>query len=190
MTTSAKQEAPQTIRAETTAFAPDSGLCGKARGRQTFVLGIFPEVAQAEWAIGRFAASQARDCDVLLVSSTRPPRRAAPPPPAAVSTPAERISWCQSDAFLKAGEKGCCTRTPESFSALWKSIHAENGADARIAPLGTQRLFQYIVKRLSEGATLLVARTENSEQRMAASHALLDANCEVLLTHDMIAPVC
>jgi hypothetical protein len=188
VTRSAKQGPPPTGLAGRTAALPDTGLCGKTRGRQTFVLGIFPEPAQADLAIAGFAHSQARDCDVLLVSRVKPPKCTLPRLPAAISPAARRMSWCQSDTFLKAGNAGRNAQAPNSFSTLWKSMHAENAADLRVTPLGTQRLFQDVVRRLSEGAALVIARTETAEQRMASSRALLEADCEVLLTHEMIAP--
>ncbi|MDQ8700677.1 hypothetical protein [Hyphomicrobium sp. LHD-15] len=180
MTTAAKDQTPLTGNAEAAAY-PDAGLGETARGRQTFVLGIFPEQTQADRAIEGLVSSAARNCDVLVVSQTAQSRR----PPSAAS---DRISRCTSEVFLKSGrDMPGASKTPRPFRALWKSIHAESAVDLRITPLGTQRLFQHVVNRLAGGATLVIARTENAEQRMATSRALLDANCEVLLTHEMTA---
>lgn len=179
MTTAAKDQTPLAANGEAAAYA-DAGL-GETARRQTFVLGIFPDPTQADRAIEGLASGAARNCDVLVVSKAAPSRRSAP-------TASDRISRYASEAFLKSGrDMPGASETSQPFRALWKSINAESAVDLRITPLGTQRLFQHVVNRLAGGATLVVVRTENAEQRMATSRALLDANCEVLLTHEMAA---
>jgi hypothetical protein len=100
------------------------------------------------------------------------------------------VSRCPADAFLRSGiDLQSKIEAPQPFRALWESIRAESAVDLRATAVGAQRLFQHVVNRLSGGATLLIVRTESLEQRLATSRALLEANCEVLLTHEIAAPL-
>jgi hypothetical protein len=148
-------------------------------GRQAFVLGIFPEFASADKAVRNLAGSRAKDCEILLVSQTVERLSKA--------KTRNRLSLYPADTVLKSGQIG--PKAPQAFRAFWESICAESALDCRTTELGAKRLFQHAVKRLSDGATLLIVRTENLEQRMAASRAQLDANCEVLLTHELTTPL-
>jgi hypothetical protein len=182
VTTAAKDEKTLAPLADTAAYS-NVGLSGSMPGRQTFVLGIFPELASADKAVRNLAGSHAKDCDVLLVSGTTE----------RLSTAAKarsRIRLYPADTFLKSGiDFPIARKAPEPFRAFWESVCAECAVDLRTTELSAERLFQQVVKRLSDGATLLIVRTENLEQRMAASRAQLDANCEVLLTHELTAPL-
>lgn len=183
MTTAAKDEMTLAAKATETAAYSDAGPNDGACGRQTFVLGIFPEAGPADMAIQSLAASPAKECDVLLVSGLASTRL----------TPAKttnRVTQCSVDALMKSGiAPRHAAKAPQPFSVLWENIRAESSADLRATAPGTQRLFQHVVKRLSSGATLLIVRTGNAEQRLATSRALLDANCEILLTHEVTPPL-
>jgi len=50
---------------------------------------------------------------------------------------------------------------------------------------GMGRLLESIARHVSDGATVVVVSVSDFEQQMDASRSLLDAKCDVLLTHEM-----
>lgn len=70
------------------------------------------------------------------------------------------------------------------FNSLWTSLSSQDGAEIHRTLRGTERLAQHLTRRLAEGASLVIVQTGDSEQRLAVSRALLEAGCEMLLTHE------
>jgi hypothetical protein len=159
---------------------PETLDVSAANIRQTFVLGIFPLVPAASEAIEHLADTSARDCDALLVSDGIPHLVDGIRPHA-------RALRCTASDLTGFGltSRRLVDATPP-FKALWESIRTPEGLKS--GTLGTQRLFQHLVQRVSSGAAVVIVRTVTPEQRLATSRTLLEAGCEVLLTHEITAP--
>ena len=72
------------------------------------------------------------------------------------------------------------------FAALWASLDLPEGTEAHAATShGTAWLRTQLKRRLAEGASVVVARTDGPGQQLAVSRALLEAGCDVLLAHDV-----
>ncbi|AHB50092.1 hypothetical protein W911_07925 [Hyphomicrobium nitrativorans NL23] len=75
------------------------------------------------------------------------------------------------------------------FDTLWASLSVRDNAQPHAAEShGSTWLARHVERRLTAGASIVVARTEGPERQLAVSRALLDAGCDVLLTHDVTAP--
>lgn len=74
------------------------------------------------------------------------------------------------------------------FDTLWASLSEPEGAEIRQTPGGTQRLAQHLTRRLADGASVVIVKTKAPEQRLAVSRTLLEAGCEMLLTHEATLP--
>lgn len=104
---------------------------------------------------------------------------------AAVAHDAERDISClatPADRILLVSKANCpaalIARPP--FDALWASL-----SDPSPAPLGENHLALDLSQRVAGGACLVIAEVKNHERQRAVSRALLDANCDLLLTRDI-----
>lgn len=53
-----------------------------------------------------------------------------------------------------------------------------------LALMGCGRLYQQITTQLNSGASIVVVAAQSSEQQLGISRVLLEAKCDLLLTHD------
>ena len=75
------------------------------------------------------------------------------------------------------------------FDALWSSLSGPAESQAgRSAPGGKGRLVRDLAERVAKGACVVIGRPTNHDQQLALSRALLEAGCEVLLTHEITMP--
>jgi hypothetical protein len=58
-----------------------------------------------------------------------------------------------------------------------------NGFPA-LSLMGCGRLYQQISDQLSSGASIVIIDAQSSEQQLGISRVLLEAKCDMLLTHD------
>lgn len=168
-------------------FAAESERAAGVRGpappayalRKRYVVGIFVEPSDAEHAVVTLGRGAARVCDVLVMSDP-PADRAIPEAPPDGDIP-------QRDAFESVGPKLRAALTASHpFAALWESlsVRSDMRANAAEAP-AIQRLYHHLVHRLASGAAVVVVYAPDPDLQLVASRALLDARCEVLLTHDV-----
>lgn len=157
-------------------LAPDSAVAPADASRHRYAVGVFSAPSEAHGAITALASE---GCDVLVVSDTsRHEMRAAPVQSSRVTF--EHVDNSGALASNLAAMLGCSG----PFAALGASFRAAPG-EAGAAP-GLQRLFQNLVHHLATGATVVIVRAPGPEQQLHVSRALLEAHCDILLTHDVV----
>jgi hypothetical protein len=148
-------------------------------GRLRFVLGVFANSTEGHLAVASLTSSEARTCEVILVCD-------------AVSDGLESNDGSgavvhRMDAFSRVAPRlREVLAMSRPFSALWDSMSLHSGTGNLPGTPGLQRLFQHLVHRLSKGASVVAVRAPDPELQLAASRVLLDAECEVLLTHEVL----
>lgn len=163
---------------ESASSAPASIPSHGARHR--YVFGSFGTYAAAERAIDSFDDGQAINCQFLLVSDT-----------------ASGCSFTNSTTFVDirrisgTGAIGPKLRDAlsswEPFATLGRSLNDISPASGN-RPDMEQRLFQRLVHHLAHSATVLIVYAPTPSAQIGASRALLDAGCDVLLTHEFLDP--
>lgn len=92
------------------------------------------------------------------------------------------------DAVLmsRSGLRGRSDATDPPFDTLWASLCVSDGTETH-GPIGhgTASLAADLKQRLADGASVVIARTKGSGQQLTVSRALLEAGCDVLLSHDV-----
>jgi hypothetical protein len=145
--------------------------------RHRYVVGIFkapPEAYRAATALAPGA------CDVLVVLNSTPRRETEA---TTVSEGRLIIHHLDTSAALAANLAAALTKFGE-FAVLGSDPRGPEGAVT--APSGTQRLFQNLVHHLAAGAAGVIVRAPDPEHQLQVSRALLEAKCDVLLTHDVV----
>ena len=182
------QDDPGTRRARPVAAAPAEAEAGSVpesvaipadAGRHRYAVGVFANPAVAHTAI---AALASEGCEVLAVSAT--PWHDTP-----ISCARDgRVTFRQIDGSgTLAGSLSALLGEPGPFVALGASV-AHTPAEAPAAP-GQQRLFHSLVHHLGAGAAVVIVRASGAEQHLNVSRALLEARCDILLTHDVLPPI-
>jgi hypothetical protein len=148
--------------------------------RHRFVLGVFADANGAHSAIASLSASNARACNVILVSD-------------AMSDSAEAIKASPSvvihsmDLFSRvAPTLRDALSTTRPFAPLWDRMSKHPGRGDMPGTFGIQRLFHHLVHRLAKGAAVVAVRVPDPDLQLVASRILLDAKCEVLLAHEVV----
>ncbi|MCC7253855.1 hypothetical protein [Hyphomicrobium sp.] len=148
-------------------------------GRHRYVVGVFVMPGGAESAIAGVASDA---CEVLVVSDTAPVQAAR----AAIES-GERVTFHRIDTSgALAGELAAALGTLRPFAALGLSA-GEELSGMRL-PNGGQRLFQNLVHHMATGAAVVIVHAPGPEEQHRVSRALLDAKCDILLTHDVLHP--
>lgn len=145
--------------------------------RHRYVVGVFAVPS------GAFAAVAGLDsdvCEVLVVSDAPPGREAKP---ALVADGRVTFKHIGNSGAL-ASNLGAMLSKCEPFAALGLSVRDEPG-ELR-PPRAMQRLFPNLVHHLATGAAVVLVHAPGPEQQLRVSRALLDAKCDILLTHDVL----
>ncbi|WP_072392235.1 hypothetical protein [Hyphomicrobium sp. CS1GBMeth3] len=147
-------------------------------GRHRYAVGVFAVPSKVAAAV---VALSAQGCDVLVVFD---PARAGP-----MLAPAHngRLTFhhIDSSAALAGGIIAMLAdQTP--FVALGSSLQAAPG-EVRSGP-GIQRLFDKLGHHLERGAVVVIVHAPDAERQLLASRGLLEAQCDILLTHDVLLP--
>lgn len=151
-----------------------------AVGRLRFVLGVFADSSEARRAIASLASGETRTCDVILVSD-------AVSDGVETLDPVSGVAAHRIDAFSRVAPRlREALETSRPFAALWDSMSTHSGHGELPGTPGLQRLFHHLVHRLAKGASVVIVRAPDPELQLAASRVLLDAKCEVLLTHEVL----
>lgn len=151
-----------------------------AVGRHRFVLGVFVDASEAHNAIASLAVGGARACDVILVSD-------AVPETAEAIEAGPSVIVHRMDAFSRVAPRlRDALSTSRPFAPLWDSMSTHSGRGDLPGTPGIQRLFHHLVHRLAKGAAVVIVRAPDPELQLIASRVLLDAKCEVLLTHEVL----
>lgn len=150
---------------------------GAASGRQRYVVGVFATPSDADCAITELASGA---CEVLVLSDAAPSRAAR----SAVDSSGACVAYHRIDTSgTLAQTLQTMLSTSPPFAGLDLSIHCLPGE--LHPPPGMQRLFQNLVHHLATGAAVVIVHASGAEQQLWVSRALLDAKCDVLLTHDV-----
>ncbi len=157
------------------ASQPPLGLPSTDGTRNRYVVGIFKEPAEAYAAVSRLDTAT---CEVLVTSDTDKARAAS------FGFGHVITRYLDTSATLPS-------RVAEALST--SAVFAVLGADsaARVGkphPAGSQALFQNLVHHLATGATVVIVYAPGAEQLLRVSRTLLDAKCDLLLTHDVVQP--
>lgn len=167
---------------ETRAADAESGVAPRPRaatasGRQRYVVGVFATPSDADCAITELASGA---CEVLVLSDAAPSRAAK----LAVESSGSSVAYHRIDTSgTLAQTLQTMLSTSPPFAGLDLSLHCLPGE--LHPPPGMQRLFQNLVHHLATGAAVVIVHASGAEQQLWISRALLDAKCDVLLTHDV-----
>lgn len=145
--------------------------------RHRYAIGVFGGPSRAFAAVRALADQR---CEALLISDMAhgDMQRA----PQSVKSTFPHIA--SADA-LKRGLTTLLAEV-EPFAALAASGKASSGETWGGA--GTQRLCASVVHHLSAGCAIVIVSTQGSEEQLRVSRALLEAKCDMLLTHDVLTP--
>jgi len=159
-----------------------AGGAGTVPRRLRFVVGVFFAPVQAKGAIERLASE---GCEILVVSD------AAPSPTATGTEGAtetgRRVVLRHLDASGSPAPASAVTLDRFGpFATLGSDLGNEH-AEATPAR-GAGRLFQSLARHLASGAAIAIVHAPGSERQLRISHVLLDAKCDILLTHDILPP--
>lgn len=125
--------------------------------RQTFVLGLFPRPTAARHAAADIAARTEKEKEVEVL-------------------------------LISGGTLPDTIKTHTPFDDLWASlVEPTDSVDRQTAPHRPCRLTAQIANHVQSGGCLVIARARSTEQRLMLSHVLLEAGCELLMTHDVPA---
>lgn len=145
--------------------------------RNRFVIGIF---GQASAACGAAKALSPHACDVLVLLG-----------PAHVEPKAATVSDGRLTIHHLETSGALATDLPSAlamfapFSALKQDAWDLRGSGSMSSGL-PQRLFQNLVLHLAAGAAVVIVHAPDSERQIRVSLTLLEAKCDVLLTHDVV----
>jgi hypothetical protein len=145
--------------------------------RHRFVVGIFDRPTGA-YAAAKDLAPNASDVLVVLGS--------APGEAKATTVTDGRVivhHLDTSDAL--ATNLAAALNTFAAFAALGRRASEPHG-EASIPPGLLQRLFQNLVHHLAAGAAVVIVHAPDSERQLRISRGLLEAKCDILLTHDVV----
>ena len=144
--------------------------------RHRFVVGIFAQSADAAGAVDGLPVDV---CDVLLVLDSAPGE--------AENVPDGRMIVHRLDTSddALAVKLAAALANVAPFTAL-VSGSWDPRREATSPPGPLQRLFQRLVHHLAAGATVVIVHVADSERQLQVSRALLEAKCDVLLTHDVV----
>lgn len=148
-------------------------------GRKRYVVGVFVAPSAADDAIASLASGAS---EVLVISHSAPGRATD----AAIEA-GGRVSFHHIDTSGPfAPEFATMLGTWQPFAALGLSDRSGAG-ELRHLP-GMQRLFQNLVHHPATGAAVIIVHAPVAEQQLLVSRALLEAKCDILLTHDVLQP--
>lgn len=155
---------------------PEAGPAAGGLGlrRHRLVLGVFATAFEAGGAIALLSRNGTNVCDVLLA------------PDAAMQGTARPLAVGAHVTIHYVDLSDC----PALARVLARSLPLEPcsktdcGAPTRAA--GLDGLCRRIVRHLANGATVVIVHAPDPERQLVASRALLDAKCEVLLTHEIL----
>lgn len=132
--------------------------------RHLYVIGSFGCPTIAKLAVQNLGSGPAAKCETLLLTSTD--------------------NHNVDIVALKLREALIASR---SFELLWDNLSSGDTAGPRIAPPTHQRIYRHLVQRLALGATVAIVCACSPEAQLVASRALLDAGCDILLTHEVLS---
>ncbi|WP_333793221.1 hypothetical protein [Hyphomicrobium sp.] len=157
-------------------LAQSSAFPAAAAGRHRYAVGVFTVSAEAYAAVAALAPAVPH---MLVISHAASGRDATA---ALVSDGNVLFRHIEGSGAL-ASDLATMLSGIEPFCALGASVHASpiNGT----AFSGMERLFQDLVHHLAQGATVVIVHASGPEQQLGISRALLDARCNILLTHDV-----
>lgn len=150
---------------------PPAAAAGSVRNR--FVIGIFGQPSEAYGTVRQLPPST---CDVLVILGAGPAEANA----ATVTDGHVTIYHLDTSDALAAKLAAALAQFPP-FAALG-DLH-----DGGTIPPGLlQRPFQNLVHHLAAGSAVVIVHAPDSERQLQMSRALLEAKCDVLLTHDVV----
>jgi hypothetical protein len=144
--------------------------------RYRFVVGIFEQSADAARAAN---GPPVDGCDVLLVLGSAPGEAEAVPDGGRMIV--HRLDTSDALAVKLAAALAGVAPFTVLVSGSWNPCR-----EATSPPGPLQRLFQSLVHHLAAGATVAIVHVADSERQLQVSRALLEAKCDVLLTHDVV----
>lgn len=142
--------------------------------RNRYVIGIFADLAGALRCATELEQAAG---ETLIIAPATPGRK----PHAIVSTPHGTSTHTLDD--IPSGLRIACELAPP-FCPLAVGINATPKLGH--APPGARRLFQVLVEHLHAGSVALIVHLPTPEQQVAVSRDLLEAKCDILLTHDVV----
>lgn len=145
--------------------------------RDRFVIGIFDRPPGAYAAL---RALQPDSCDVLVMQDAAPGEART----GSVTDGRMTIHYLESPGALAARLAAALERFAP-FAALTLHKEVPHGGEGITSGL-LQRLFQNLVHHLAAGAAVVIIHAPDSERQRQVSRALLEAKCDVLLTHDVL----
>lgn len=146
-------------------------------GRCRYAVGVFAVPSEA---LGAIAALASEGCDVLVVCDRLWSEANA------AHARQGRITFRPIDSSgALAGNLSALLGESGPFAALGGSVGGKPD-EAQTAAPGNQRLFHNLVHHLAAGAAVVIVRASGTEQQLHVSRALLDARCDILLTHDVL----
>jgi hypothetical protein len=161
------------------------GLEHAEGARYRYTIGSFAHFANAGQAIRALSAGATRCSCLLLVTSD-----AAAEQPAATSIPCIHLD-CKGLADPRdiAPKLQWALALATSLDPLWIGLEescrlsSDTGAPSMQAPI-----VRHLSHGLENGASALLINTPSADQQLAVSRVLLDAGCDILLTHDVLLP--
>jgi hypothetical protein len=148
-------------------------------GRKRYVVGVFADPSAADDASASLTSGAS---EVLVISHAAPGRATAAAIEAEGGVSFHHIDT--SGAF--APEFATMLGAWQPFAALGLSDRSGMGEPHPLP--GMQRLFQNLVHHLATGAAVIIVHAPVAEQQLLVSRALLEAKCDILLTHDVLQP--
>jgi hypothetical protein len=145
--------------------------------RDRFVIGIFDQPPEAYAALRKL---QPESCDVLVMQDGAPGEART----GTVTDGRLTIHYLESSGALAAKLAAALAKFAP-FAALTLNGRIPHGGDG-LTPGLLQRLFQNLVHHLAAGAAVVIIHAPDSERQRQVSRALLEAKCDVLLTHDVL----
>lgn len=145
--------------------------------RNRFVIGIFGQPSEA---CVRAQQLPSGACEVLVIVGTGP----ADPKVATVTDGRMTVHRLDTSEAL-AAKLAAALAQFAPFAALGSRAWALN--DGETVPPGLlQRPFQNLVHHLAAGSAVVIVHAPDCERQLQMSRALLEAKCDVLLTHDIV----
>lgn len=145
--------------------------------RDRLVIGIFDQPPGAYAVLGKL---QPDSCDVLVMQDGAPGETRT----GTVTDGRLTIHYLESPGAL-AAKLATALAKFAPFAALTLNGRIPHGGEG-ITPGLLQRLFQNLVHHLAAGAAVVIIHAPDPERQRQVSRALLEAKCDVLLTHDVL----
>lgn len=157
-------------------LAQSAAFSAAIAGRHRYAVGVFAVSAEAYAAVAALAPAVPH---MLVISHAASGRDAT----AALVSGGHVLFRHVENSGALAPDLAAMLDEIEPFSALGASVHASPIDGPAFS--GMERLFQDLVHHLAQGATVVIVHASGPEQQLKISKALLDAHCNILLTHDV-----